>query len=512
MSEFPTRPEGPEWSVGGVLYAPSKVVLPGMSASLSGGVLTLTPTGTGGGTSFQLGTANPSTYSWADASGLAECRIAGANQLTAGTAAPVVQVLGGKGGPSNGGQAGIGAYVNIIAGNGGDIDGGGTGQIGGDATLKGGRPTAGSGLRGGTTLAQGGDGAAQVLGVGGGPGGHLQLNGGNSFDGTAGGAVEMGFVSTTQIIFGGSSAVDLVANGQFASNLTFKPGAAYTIYVNTEAASTVGDNLTVKAGTGGSGATGGATNLQGGDGGSGAGGNGGALNLYGGAIGGGSTYGAVNVGPSATNAVNLGAAGTVPVAINGYITSSVILASTGGNHQIWGVSTVAPGSGAGEQFIAQGMTGAAGAAGGLVVLQGGQGGTGSGGTPGNLELLGGPRNAGANNTFGGSVYVEGSTGSSRGNSGNVRIGTGQVGTTAAVYICDSGASLSFFGAGAVVQQTRGATLTNNVTVGGSNDVIADFSDLTTYSNSAAAIRNNLYQLARAVRMHDVALRAYGLET
>lgn len=71
--------------------------------------------------------------------------------------------------------------------------------------------------------------------------------------------------------------------------------------------------------------------------------------------------------------------------------------------------------------------------------------------------------------------------------------------------------IGVFGATPVGQQTRGATLTNSVTSGGSNDVIADFG-LTDYATDGATIRNNIYQLARAVRMHDVALRAFGFET
>lgn len=90
-------------------------------------------------------------------------------------------------------------------------------------------------------------------------------------------------------------------------------------------------------------------------------------------------------------------------------------------------------------------------------------------------------------------------------------GSGSAQHTASTYI-SIGGGLAFFGVTKVAQQTRGATLTNSVTVGGSNDVIADFTDLTIYANAAATIRDNLYQLARIVRMHDVALRAYGLET
>lgn len=73
-------------------------------------------------------------------------------------------------------------------------------------------------------------------------------------------------------------------------------------------------------------------------------------------------------------------------------------------------------------------------------------------------------------------------------------------------------TVNFFGAGAASQQTSGANLTNNVTVGGTTDTIADFSDLTTYSNSAAAIRNDIYQLARKLKQVNDALRLYGLLT
>src|SRR5207245_146742 len=70
--------------------------------------------------------------------------------------------------------------------------------------------------------------------------------------------------------------------------------------------------------------------------------------------------------------------------------------------------------------------------------------------------------------------------------------------------------LGFYNATPVVQQTRGGTLTNNVTSGGTTDQIDDFTSLTIYATDAAAIRNDIYQLARAVRQHDVALRALGL--
>lgn len=72
--------------------------------------------------------------------------------------------------------------------------------------------------------------------------------------------------------------------------------------------------------------------------------------------------------------------------------------------------------------------------------------------------------------------------------------------------------IGFLGAGASVRQTSGANLTNNVTSGGTNDTIADFTDLTTYANDAATIRNDIYQLARKLKQVNDALRTYGLLT
>ena len=65
-----------------------------------------------------------------------------------------------------------------------------------------------------------------------------------------------------------------------------------------------------------------------------------------------------------------------------------------------------------------------------------------------------------------------------------------------------------FGAAAVGQQTVGA-ITNNVTSGGTTGTIADFTDLTVYANDAAAIRNNIYQLARIEEQLTAALRNLG---
>lgn len=47
-------------------------------------------------------------------------------------------------------------------------------------------------------------------------------------------------------------------------------------------------------------------------------------------------------------------------------------------------------------------------------------------------------------------------------------------------------------------------------VGSSDDIIANFTDLSTYANDAATIRNNMYQLSRKFKLLDDAVRAYGL--
>lgn len=66
-----------------------------------------------------------------------------------------------------------------------------------------------------------------------------------------------------------------------------------------------------------------------------------------------------------------------------------------------------------------------------------------------------------------------------------------------------------FNTPAIAQQTIDA-LTNNVTAGGVNGTIADYTDLSTYANDAAAIRNDIHQLARSLKQVIDALRAYGL--
>lgn len=69
--------------------------------------------------------------------------------------------------------------------------------------------------------------------------------------------------------------------------------------------------------------------------------------------------------------------------------------------------------------------------------------------------------------------------------------------------------IGFFDSGPTVQQGVD-NVTNNVTAGGTNGTIANFTDLTIFANSAAAIRNNQYQMARSIKQIEDALHAYGL--
>ncbi len=76
---------------------------------------------------------------------------------------------------------------------------------------------------------------------------------------------------------------------------------------------------------------------------------------------------------------------------------------------------------------------------------------------------------------------------------------------------DASGTLGFFNSSLVTKRTSGADLTNNVTSGGTDDVIADFA-ASSYSTDAATIRNDIYQLARKLKQINDGLRAYGLFT
>ena len=89
-----------------------------------------------------------------------------------------------------------------------------------------------------------------------------------------------------------------------------------------------------------------------------------------------------------------------------------------------------------------------------------------------------------------------------------------LGTTTGTKIgTATGQKIGFWNATPVVQPTgAGADLTNNVTVGGTNNTIADFTDLSTYANDAATIRNDIYQLARSVKFLQDSIRLMGLNS
>ncbi len=82
--------------------------------------------------------------------------------------------------------------------------------------------------------------------------------------------------------------------------------------------------------------------------------------------------------------------------------------------------------------------------------------------------------------------------------------------------------LSLTGPGVVIQANIGDPLTvasqsvnaftNNITSGGTSDQADNWTNLTTYSSSAAAIRNAVYQCARKIKQIDDALIALGIFT
>jgi hypothetical protein len=98
-------------------------------------------------------------------------------------------------------------------------------------------------------------------------------------------------------------------------------------------------------------------------------------------------------------------------------------------------------------------------------------------------------------------------------SGDITIGDGTdfvLNTTTGTKIGTSTTQkLGFWNAPPVVQSAV-AAFTNNVTSGGTDDQIDNYTDLTTYANDATTIRNNLYQLGRKMDQVVDALRLYGL--
>ena len=74
----------------------------------------------------------------------------------------------------------------------------------------------------------------------------------------------------------------------------------------------------------------------------------------------------------------------------------------------------------------------------------------------------------------------------------------------------TGQKIGFYNATPAIQQASAANLTNNVTVGGTNDQIDDFISLTVYATDAAAIRNDIYQLGRKLKQVNDGLRVIGV--
>ncbi len=72
--------------------------------------------------------------------------------------------------------------------------------------------------------------------------------------------------------------------------------------------------------------------------------------------------------------------------------------------------------------------------------------------------------------------------------------------------------IGFFASSPVAQQSVNTILVNNVTSGGTVSVIADFTNLTTYSTDAPTIRNDIFRLTEKVLKLETALRNYGLAT
>ena len=107
------------------------------------------------------------------------------------------------------------------------------------------------------------------------------------------------------------------------------------------------------------------------------------------------------------------------------------------------------------------------------------------------------------------------TGTAIGDSGFSAVDTGKsvhLGGSTSVLQVKADNTLGFFQHATAAQQTGGANVTNNVTSGGTSDTIDNWTNLSTYSTDAAAIRNAVYQLARLVKQDHDALRAYGLLT
>src|SRR3990167_993599 len=84
------------------------------------------------------------------------------------------------------------------------------------------------------------------------------------------------------------------------------------------------------------------------------------------------------------------------------------------------------------------------------------------------------------------------------------------GTTGSKIGTSTSQKLGFWNKSPSAQPSNGADLTNNVATGGTTDIIANYTDMTTYATDAATIRNNLYQLAKKLKVLNDALRSIGI--
>jgi hypothetical protein len=261
-----------------------------------------------------------------------------------------------------------------------------------------------------------------------------------------------------------SGSVDSFTVGN-TGNLTFGSNVStHVVGVATAAASTAGTNLTVGAGTGGSGtgSTGGNLLLQGGNGG-GTNGNAGNVTLDAGTITGTGAAGVVNLGVTNASAVNIASSSTATVQVgnssfaSGTQTINIgnnTNAGTGvtnvtiGSQKNASTTTINAGSGGvqvngavttsstinGDTLSATGLTfgaasstvglttAAASTVGGNLNLQGGTGGSGTGSVGGNVAIQGG--GAGGTSANGGDVTIQGGTATGSGVQGQVKIGAG----------------------------------------------------------------------------------------
>jgi hypothetical protein len=153
--------------------------------------------------------------------------------------------------------------------------------------------------------------------------------------------------------------------------------------------------------------------------------------------------------------------------------------------------------------------------GGAISLQAATGGNGSAtgvaGVGGAVTIQSGDAGiaAGAGGNDGGNITIECGLGTGAGVAGDILVGTA---VADSVQLGRVAGNLAFFGNAAVVKQISGGDLTNSVTAGGTTDKIDDYGDLVVYANDAAAIRNDIYQLARKLKQVNDALRDYGLLT